>query len=157
MAASPSRPRRAEREAGIRVDLRAAGLRVTTARIAVLDVLRQATGPLSHAEVVDKLKGRAGDPATVFRNLAALSDAGLAVRADLGDHVWRFESRAGSDKAAPNEGHEHPHFLCRECGSVECMPELEVRTRRGQQVPRAIRERSVEVQFKGVCDDCSTG
>jgi Fur family transcriptional regulator, ferric uptake regulator len=153
--AAPSHRRRAEREAGIRVDLRAAGLRVTTARIAVLELLRQASGPLSHAELVEQLEGRAGDPATVFRNLGALSDAGLAVRADLGDHVWRFESRSASAREPASEGHEHPHFLCRACGSVECIPELEIRPRRGQQVPRAIRERSVEIQFKGLCDDCS--
>jgi Fur family transcriptional regulator, ferric uptake regulator len=144
-----SRPEPAQR---VPEQLRAAGLRITAARVAGLETLLSATGPMTHAEIVEQLAGEAGDPATVFRNLGALTEAGLAVRSDLGDRVWRFAARSSSATA----GHEHPHFLCSECGTVECMPTLEIRARPGQRVPRSIRDHAAEVQIKGVCDDCSS-
>src|SRR5215831_18148858 len=70
--------------------LRGAGLRSTSARIAVLRRLRSAKSPLSHSELAEELTPLGLDKATVFRNLTDLTDAGLVVRTELGDHVWRF-------------------------------------------------------------------
>jgi len=91
-----SKSRRAEHEQRVREQLRDAGLRITAARMAVMDALLSAAGPMSHAEIVEQLAGSAGDPATVFRNLTTLTEAELAVRTDLGDHVWRFAAKRSS-------------------------------------------------------------
>ena len=99
-------------------ELRDAGLRATRARVAVLTILRDADHSLTHQEVVDALAGHGWNRATLYRNLLALVEAGFARRADLGDHVWRFE--AFDEDGAPT--HEHPHFLCTECGELECVP-----------------------------------
>lgn len=130
-------------------DLRRAGLRVTSARLAVLAALRGRTAPASHADLAAALGGTALDRATVYRNLVELVKAGLARRRDLGDHVWRFEA-AG---VRPG-GKEHPHFLCTRCGSLECLDTLRVTLRRGARVPRALREDAVEILVKGLCDEC---
>lgn len=151
MSRRSSQSRKAEQEQLVREQLREAGLRITAARLAVMEALLRAAGPMSHAEIVDQLDGAAGDPATVFRNLTALTEAELAVRTDLGDHVWRFAAK----RSSASKGHEHPHFLCSECGTVECMPTLELRAAPGQRVPRAIRNFDAEVQIKGLCDDCA--
>jgi Fur family ferric uptake transcriptional regulator len=97
--------------------LRSAGIRSTAARVEVLRQLRKAKSPLSHAELATELSPLGFDKATVFRNLSDLTDAGLIVRTELGDHVWRFELRDGdhADAAA------HPHFLCTTCGQVTCV------------------------------------
>jgi len=137
----------------LRTELREAGLRATPARVAVLGVLRDGGGPLTHGEVADRLEGRGWDRATIFRNLVALVDAGFVRRTDVGDHVWRFESLA-EDARGHRTGHEHAHFLCTGCGEVTCMPELELKLPRGGQVPQSVRSRSVEVQLRGLCDDC---
>ena len=71
--------------------LRQAGLRATPARVATLTLMSQASKPLSHAEVTAELDGLAVDKATVFRNLNDLVSVNLLRRAELGDHVWRFE------------------------------------------------------------------
>lgn len=134
----------------IRQELHELGLRATVARVAVLEVLREARSPLTHADVAEHLDVVGCDRATVFRNLVALAEAGLVNRTDLGDHTWRFEA---VDRGKPD--HEHPHFLCTSCGTVACIPGLEVRIPRGRRVPRSVKARSVEVQIKGVCDDCS--
>ena len=131
----------------LRAAVRSAGLRATPSRIAVLHVLRSAGSPSSHSEVVAKLASQAWDPATIYRNLTDLSDVGLARRTDVGDHVWRFEAITGNHEASA-----HPHFVCTECGSVECLPELDVVTR--AKAPRAVRLKRVEIQLRGACDAC---
>jgi Fur family ferric uptake transcriptional regulator len=137
------------RESGPREDLRRAGLRVTGARLAVLGALRARSSPASHAELAATLTGRALDRATVYRNLVELVKAGLARRRDLGDHVWRFEA------AAPLPGgRDHPHFLCTTCGSLECLDTLKISLKRAARVPRALRDDTVEILVKGLCDSC---
>ncbi|MFW5738850.1 MAG: Fur family transcriptional regulator, partial [Myxococcota bacterium] len=87
--------------------------------------------------------------ATLYRNLLDLARAGLARRKDLGDHIWRFER-------VYDQEHEtsHPHFVCTICGQVTCMPGLAVALRQREGIPKAVREREVEVEIRGRCDHC---
>lgn len=114
----------------------------------MLHLLRSAGSPVSHSDVVSKLASQAWDPATIYRNLTDLSDVGLARRTDVGDHIWRFEAITGSHQASA-----HPHFVCTECGTIECLPDLEYVITRTK-APRAIRQKRVEVQVRGLCDAC---
>lgn len=140
-------PRRDDLET-LRTAVRNAGLRATPSRIAVLRLLRAAGSPVSHGDVVAELASQAWDPATIYRNLTDLSDVGLARRTDVGDHVWRYEAITGGHQASA-----HPHFVCTECGSVECLPDLEYVVTRAR-APRAVRLKRVEVQLRGPCDAC---
>jgi Fur family ferric uptake transcriptional regulator len=130
--------------------IRAAGLRSTAPRVAVLRELEDATSPLSHADLVEALGDEGYDRVTIYRNLTDLTEAGLVVRADLGDHVWRFELKRGGDAHKGN----HPHFTCTDCGTVACLPEESIRIAPGKGLPRAVAQRSVDVQLRGVCDRC---
>jgi Fur family transcriptional regulator, ferric uptake regulator len=140
--------RRASQLDDLRTAIRGAGLRATPSRLAVLELLRGETTPLSHAEVADRLGDNAGDKATVYRNLMDMARVGLLRRTDVGDHVWRFE------RAADGEEPEHPHFVCTDCGTVECLPDLRISVRQAAAAPASIRERQVEVQLRGLCDTC---
>lgn len=129
--------------------IQAVGLRATPARVATLLVLREATTPLSHAEVSLRLADLDIDRATVFRNLNDLASANLLRRSELGDHVWRFELIAGQE-----EGHaSHPHFVCVDCGSVACMQGIELTHK-----SKAASERFgqiTEILLRGYCPDCA--
>ncbi len=127
--------------------LRTAGLRATPARMAVLAVLRAAQAPLSHAEVIERMADSLWDRATLYRNLVDLARAGLLHRVDLGDHVWRFEAR-GEVHTSPS----HPHFVCTDCGTVACVPGVQVVVSPGSDAAWLGPE--VEVQLKGLCGDC---
>lgn len=133
----------------VRQRIRAAGLRSTSARIAVYQVLLEATAPLSHAEVADGLEPRGFDKATVYRNLVDLADAGVAARRDLGDHVWRFELLAEDAQQ-----HTHPHFMCDTCGEVTCLPEVEVHIKPTKGRKRPAMGQISEILLKGTCDRC---
>jgi Fur family ferric uptake transcriptional regulator len=131
----------------LRAAVRTAGLRATPSRLAVLERVRASDAPMSHSDVADQLASQAWDRATIYRNLIDLAEAGLVRRTDMGDHVWRFEAVSEEHDA------QHPHFVCTECGTVECLPEIELAIRRAK-APRAVKQRQVEVHVRGLCDAC---
>lgn len=130
----------------LRAAVRARGLRATPSRLAVLDLLRAGESPLSHGDVADRLAAQTWDRATIYRNLVDLAEAGLLRRTDVGDHVWRFEAIGAEHDAA------HPHFVCTECGSVECLLDVELSPHRKS--PRAVKQRQIEICVRGLCDAC---
>jgi Fur family ferric uptake transcriptional regulator len=118
-----------------------------------LAYVQRATSPLSHGEITEALAGHGFDRATVYRNLMDLADKGILARSDLGDHVWRFELRR-AESPAQGHGTDHPHFVCTDCGDIECLPTVAVRVVGAEGAPRALASKAVEVQVKGLCDDC---
>jgi Fur family ferric uptake transcriptional regulator len=142
----------------VRGRIRGVGLRCTPARVAVLHHLEIATGPLTHAEVSEALHHLGFDRATIYRNLTELTEAGLASRVELGDHVWRFEAkRAGGGHKVD----DHPHFVCTTCGEVSCLDDVQVaitrRSAAGKPVKRPAADRIssvTEILLKGRCGKC---
>lgn len=148
--------------------IREAGLRCTTARVAVLEHLSAATGPRTHAEVSEALADRGFDRATIYRNLTELTGKNLVSRVELGDHVWRFEIKRHVH--ARDATGDHPHFLCTTCGEISCLddvrvaitpqPRLRSATGTAAKKPRSGGERGsgilsvTEVLLKGRCGDC---
>ena len=130
--------------------IRAAGLRATRSRVAVLNALAGATRPVTHSELLDLLDvDIPWDRATLYRNLADLTAAGLLRRLDLGDHVWRFEF-----PEAASHPDVHPHFVCTDCGEVQCLDSVQIAVDAHATVPRSVRRAAVEIQLNGVCDTC---
>lgn len=84
---------------------------------------------------------------TVYQTVHDLEAMGEVSLRDLG---------TGSVRVDPNVEHAHHHLICTTCGEVRDapidLPELRVpaRLRHGFSVS------SVEVNFRGLCDDCST-
>ena len=115
----------------------------------MLHGLRTSDVPVSHGEMADRFEDAGWDRATVYRNLLDRVKAGLARRIDVGDHVWRFEAVAQEEGAV-----EHPHFLCNECGAVQCLGEVRLSFSGKEKGPKALRREHVEVLLKGLCDRC---
>ncbi len=128
----------------LREMLTAAGLRITSPRLAVLRELSAQGAPASHPELTDSLATHGLDRVTVYRNLVALTEAGLLVRTQLSDHVWRYELPV----RGASHG-QHPHLVCTDCGSVECLPKAAVRLQGD-----AAAAHVSEVQLRGLCTDC---
>lgn len=137
--------------ADLRTVIRAAGLRSTAARIAVLQALQRHTTPVTHADLADELVPLGFDKATVYRNLMDLTEANMVSRTELGDHVWRFElRREGRDHTG-----EHPHFLCVDCGEVSCLDDVDVNIAPASGKKNSTIGKVTEVLLKGHCDRCS--
>lgn len=131
-----------------------AGLRRTTPRAQVLQVILDTARPLSHRDIATSLAVGTGarlDQATVYRVLIDLERAGLLARVDPGDRVWRFELREGVGHTS--EG-PHPHFVCEACGFTLCLPENAVELHPDPEAPFPLAPAHVTVRLRGLCDRC---
>ncbi|MBE9940170.1 Fur family transcriptional regulator [Cellulosimicrobium cellulans] len=137
-------PRRARHES----ELRDHGLRVTAARLAVLDAVEVQ----QHADADDVLRAArtalgSVSVQAVYDVLHTLTDKGLVRRIEPAGHPARYERRLGDN---------HHHVVCRGCGAVadvDCTvghaPCLTPSGTAGFRIDTA------EVTFWGLCPDCA--
>jgi Fur family ferric uptake transcriptional regulator len=130
--------------------LKHAGLRVTHARLAILQLLHEHRVPFSHGDVCRRLRDIDADDSTLFRALNDMTNTGMLSRFDLGDHVWRYELRNYADR----HNGKHPHFLCLACGKLLCLAMNDIGLSEGFRTMHAAIEQVSEVLLKGRCTDC---
>ena len=128
--------------------LHESALRATAPRLAVLRVLAEAPGPLSHTEVLDRLGETTWDPSTIYRNLVKLREAGVAPVVSRAEGIDRYALAQ-----AQGDGHRHPHFICEDCGRVACLP-AELLASMSMEGPWAASIRDAAVELRGACPDC---
>lgn len=139
----------------IRGLIRDAGLRATRGRVVVYTCLDDAAAPVSHGELVERLVPEGFDRATIYRNLTDLTQVGLVRRIDVGDHTWRFELTAANDEHEAHGAEEHPHFVCVDCGQVQCLEGVKLQVSPSGDAPQSVQSRQVQIHLRGVCDQCS--
>jgi Fur family ferric uptake transcriptional regulator len=96
--------------------LRGAGLRRTPVRVGVLKILATAVRPLDVPSILGKLPEQT-DAVTVYRTLNTFTRKRLVHRVRGEDRSWRYAAGQSSNEPA----HQHPHFVCDDCGRVECL------------------------------------
>ena len=130
-------------------ELRGAGLRVTAARVALLETVRDGDH-LGVEAIASEVRDRIGHVSlqAVYEALYALTAAVLLRRIEPADSPVRFERRVGDN---------HHHVVCRSCGvvaDVDCAvgeaPCLTASDDHGFSIDEA------EVIYWGVCPGCST-
>ncbi|MEU3343023.1 Fur family transcriptional regulator [Streptomyces sp. NPDC006668] len=130
-------------------ELRGAGLRLTAARAALLETVREGDH-LDVDTIASRVRERVGHISVqaMYEALHALTAAGLVRRLDLPGSPARFEGRVGDN---------HHHLACRSCGvvaDVDCAvghaPCLTASDDRGFAVGET------EVIYWGQCPSCST-
>jgi Fe2+ or Zn2+ uptake regulation protein len=131
--------------------LRAAGQRLTAPRLALVEALARAHGPLT----IPELQRRAPDLATssAYRNLLVLEEVGVVHRiVTTTDHA-RYE-------LAEDLTEHHHHLICSRCGTVQDVPassRLEESVRRAaDEIARAtgFRTQQHRVDLVGICTRC---
>src|SRR5215469_7871496 len=127
-------------------ELRGAGLRVTAARVALLETVRDGDH-LDAEAIAARVRDRIGHVSlqAVYEALHALTAAGLIRRIEPADSPVRFEGRVGDN---------HHHVVCRSCGvvaDVDCAvgetPCLTASNDHGFSIDEA------EVVYWGLCPD----
>jgi Fur family transcriptional regulator, stress-responsive regulator len=129
-------------------ELRGAGLRVTAARVALLETIRDGDH-LGIEAIAAGVRGRIGHISlqAVYDVLHALTEARLIRRIEPAGGPPRFEGRVGDN---------HHHVVCRSCGlvaDVDCAvgeaPCLTASDDQGFAIDEA------DVTYWGLCPDCS--
>ncbi|MEU6410388.1 Fur family transcriptional regulator [Microbispora sp. NPDC046933] len=130
-------------------ELRGAGLRVTAARVALLETVRSGDH-LDVEAIASGVRDRVGHVSlqAVYEALHALTAAGLVRRIEPAGSPARFEGRVGDN---------HHHVVCRSCGvvaDVDCAvgeaPCLSASDDHGFTIDEA------DVIYWGLCPGCST-
>lgn len=129
--------------------MRSRGLRVSTARRLVLEVLFAAREPIRAERIADGLDGRypRSDLGSVYRNLETLERVGLVRHLHLGH---------GPGLYALADDRPREYLLCEDCGAVRAVVPAQL-----DRVRRSIRERfGYTARFShfpivGSCADCT--
>ncbi len=129
-------------------ELRDAELKVTPARLSVLDILEHTNIPLDVSSIVIDLEKRQvkADKVTVFRILNMLTQKGLLRPIQFNEGKLRYEYAAKP---------KHHHFICEKCGAIldieGCVIkplEKDIEKMKGVLVKRH------SLEFFGLCANC---
>jgi Fe2+ or Zn2+ uptake regulation protein len=128
--------------------MRAQGLRVTPQRMRIVaQLVENATHPTVEALYeATRVEMPSISLKTVYQTVHDLEAMG---------EVTVLEVGTGSVRVDPNVEDAHQHLICTECGKVRDVlvdvGSLELSSREG----RGFTVADVEVNFRGVCDDCA--
>lgn len=131
------------------------GLKITTQRIAILQVLSNGQDKhLTAEEIYDCVRTTYPDIglATVYRTIQALAERKLIEKLNLDDGHVRYEI---SKKESGRNIHHHHHLVCLKCGKVlsfqdDLLEELENRIKNTQ----GFHVTDHEVKLFGYCNHC---
>ncbi len=134
-----------------RVALNAGGLRVTSQRALLLELIRQGEGHLDADEIYRRARERQPrlSLSTVYRTLQALKKLGLIEELHFDANHHHYEAKPSS---------EHHHLVCLGCGRV-----IEFHTPLSRYIRRSVAEAKdfeivdTEVRVAGYCDKCRQG
>lgn len=129
-------------------ELKKADLKITSARLGVLEAIESASSPIDAATIITYLKRHKikADKVTVFRILNALSEKGLTKPVQLNEGKLRFEHASLED---------HHHFICENCGSIKDISDCNIETLEKTIIKKKgllIKRHSLE--FFGLCKSC---
>jgi len=152
---------------------KAAGLKSTASRLAVVTLLAQNNYPHTHQDLLKQLP-ESFDRVTLYRVLDWLLKHQLIHRIAGDDRAWRFQlnthlvekSNAGTtyspstslNKAIRSkqtlQKHTHAHFQCHVCSKVFCLEDVQPKL--SSSIPAHFTVDSIELNIKGKCADCQS-
>lgn len=120
------------------------GFRSTAPRRAVLLAIQHASGPFTVEDLLGEVP--AVGRATVFRTIKLLQELELVCRVPLEDGSVRYQL---------SEGGHHHHLVCRDCGSLTELTDLELDTRIQEQANlHGFWLQSHSLELYGLCKAC---
>lgn len=141
---------------GLTILLRNKGLRMTTNRRAILQVLLNADGPLSLEQIQQGAlrhvsDGDAPDFATVFRMMTVMEELKLARKVHLGRSTSHYE--------LTDSEHHRDHLVCTDCGQVTPLEGVCPVERLERRIARkhGFTQLTHSLEFFGRCGECSAG
>lgn len=86
------------------------GLKITQARLNLLDVFKHSKKPLSIKEIAQRFNQNNVDLVTLYRNVESLQSLGIVKKIYLKDREVYYELTGGA---------HHHHLICTNCGKLE--------------------------------------
>lgn len=134
------------RVAAMRLRLTQAGYRLTSARLAVMEVLAEGLVHPTAENVHERVRGQRASRASVYRSLAALEQAGAVRRVNVTNAPARFEMIGMGEQSKRPDW----HMVCQECGRVADIDGAELAALR--KAGKALTQ--CQVRLRGICRRC---
>lgn len=131
--------------------LRKSGLRVTVTRATLVAAMLESAEPVSMDDAIRLCGDNGGDPATIYRNLQTLSEAGILQPVRGVGRREMFELVHDHEHGRPD--HHHAHVSCTRCGRVECIDIRDLPEKPAG--PRGWKLTDVSVTVWGLCPECA--
>lgn len=128
--------------------LKSKSLKVTPARLALLNVLRSVQSPLT-VEELHKRISKKSDLVTMYRALERFLLSGLVREVRLKDGSLRYEFA---------EEHHHHHLVCTSCGIIDELPVCEATKLENHVLRQSARFTIITehaLEFYGICRSCA--
>lgn len=126
--------------------LKSKGLKKTTQRVLLLDILQRNVAAITEEEVKQEM-GDLYDRVTFYRMIQTLLDVNIIHRITIDSKTVKYALNDVS-----KSGDNHIHFFCRKCHTVTCLegtiPDI------NSDLPKGYKEEEREVLIKGLCDHC---
>lgn len=128
--------------------LKKANLRQTLPRLAILQALIKATGPITQEQIAETLSDSAPNKVTIYRTLECFIERGIVHKAFMKDRTAFFElGHNCSEKQC------HPHFTCTKCHQTHCL--TNVKMPMAKIADKGFNIQHQKVELDGLCPKCS--
>src|SRR5688500_11398066 len=129
--------------------LRKNQLSVTDSRKKILELFLGSNGALAHGDI-EKKTGEKFDRVTVYRTLQTFLEKGIIHTIPTPDNTVLYALCMDDCK----EGHHHDnhvHFICNECGTTTCLPDVLIPEVR---LPKGFLPKESQMVVTGLCKEC---
>jgi Fur family ferric uptake transcriptional regulator len=129
--------------------LKRKGLSVTEGRMKILDLFKDTSGALAHADI-EKQTGAVLDRVTVYRTLQTFVDKGIIHQIPTTDNAVLYalcRHNCNQEHHADN----HVHFICNDCAVTVCLDDVMVPE---VKLPRGFRPLQSAMVVTGFCRQC---
>ncbi len=121
-------------------------LKITQARISLLELIEKENKPLDSQFLIDTLKQKFKvDKVTIFRILNVLTEHGILRKLEFGEGKARYELNT----------EDHHHLICQSCGNIEDISDCNI-----EALEKEIKQKKHflvklhTLEFYGLCKDC---
>jgi Fur family transcriptional regulator, ferric uptake regulator len=125
------------------------GLKKTTPRVSIINVLTSAKHPMSESEIKIRM-GDLYDRVTFYRNVQSFINAGVMHKIIVDNRRVRYALNC--IERHNQFSSSHAHFICRVCEKIVCLDQVE---KFAYTLPPGFTREECDVMVKGLCDQCS--
>lgn len=116
----------------------------TFGRLNILNIFLQNNSALSERDIQIKTTDVC-DRATIYRTLKLFVKSGIIHPVATESMITRYILKKGPL--------EHLHFKCEDCGSIICLPEIQIND---YNLPAGFKKREASLLITGICNVCNT-
>lgn len=128
-------------------------IKITPARLAMLNALQSFGRPLSELEIKKEMR-ESYDRITFYRTIQTLSSSGVIHKIVVDSTLVRYGlSCCDSKDSHCSHKNEHAHFYCEQCQKVECMEQVPIPD---FILPKGYKTVDSDIIIKGKCEKCNS-